>query len=124
MVSSELQTGEEVRVVSLRSRHYGRVGTVHSLTPSGQYARVKFGDERPRFKLTSLERTNSRVRTVEEAIVELADELSRYVRILAQREEEISRVAVVPQAQANVPRRIVRDASLHEQRGDDRRGAL
>ena len=120
MVSSELQTGEEVRVLSLRSRHYGRVGTVHSLTPSGLYARVKFGEERHRFKLTSLERTNPRARTVEEAMIDLAVELGRYVRIVADREEEISRVAVVPQAQAYV---IVRDGSLHEQRGDDRRGA-
>ncbi len=68
-----------------------------SFTESGLYARVDFGDERAPLRLTSLEWTGERPRvaewsrqsgrTAEEAIVELADELTRLLRIMGRKAE-------------------------------------
>jgi hypothetical protein len=83
MVMAEFQPGERVRVIALGSPCCGRVGSVKRLSASGKSAAVGLGDRSPAVRVTSLQRVSEQVRTAEDMVMELTEELVRLVRLVS-----------------------------------------
>lgn len=91
-----LQTGEVVKVIVKRSPYSGATGRVERLTRSGKSVWVTFEKnnrtETARFLVSSVQKTSEVARrkskrTAEDAIIELADELTRLVRLVSEHVE-------------------------------------
>jgi hypothetical protein len=87
----EFQPGEQVQVAVAGNSHFGRVGHTHRLSASGKSAAADLGNTRPTMRVMSLERISEWVWMTKDAVAELAEELTRLVRLVLRGLEALAR---------------------------------
>ena len=82
LLAHQLESGDEVKVIAPGSPYRGLTGVVRSVSLSGKSVSVKFSEhtDEKTVRLTSLELLGGR-RSASQAVVDLADALTRLVRV-------------------------------------------